>query len=348
MRRRRKLWIALAALVLLLAGGDTLYWRFVTQQLDAGFRDWVAAERAGGGSVQADPPQPGGWPFAATLTTAHVELTDTLEFPGGLAWRADRLTLRIDLLHPRHLQAIPGGMQRLRLGNAPFVPFTAGRMTADIPLPQDQPPHEAVLQAENLRAGVSAGGDTGGSLTVRRLSARFDVPPGQPKPVLAYTLSADTVTLPSRFRWALGDTIAAVSADGILSAPFPPGNTALAQAIAWHQQGGELDLRHFALHWGPLGLSANGKLVLDQQLQPAGQLTARVTGYDGTLDAMTQAGVLPGSAALAARAVLSLLAKPAANGQPSEVEVPLRLQHNMLFMQNMPLARVPVLDWQQP
>jgi len=345
MRRRRKLWIALAALVLLLAGGDTLYWYFATKQLEAGFRDWVAAERAGGGSIQAGPPRPGGWPFAATLTTTQVALTDTLAFPGGLAWRADRLTLRIGLLHPQQLQAIPGGIQQLRLGNAPFIRFTAGHMTADIPLLKDEPPHEVTLEAANLRARASAAGDT--SLDIRRLNARFDLL-GQPKPVLAYALSADAIALPSRYRWALGDTIAAVSAEGRLTAPFPPGETPLAQAVAWQAQGGKLELRQLSLHWGPLALSASGKLALDQQLQPAGQLTARVTGYDATLDALTKAGVLPGSAALAARAVLSLLAKPAANGQPSEVDVPLRLQHNTLFMQNMPLARVPELDWRQP
>jgi len=42
------------------------------------------------------------------------------------------------------------------------------------------------------------------------------------------------------------------------------------------------------------------------------------------------------------------MGQPAAKGKPAEVDVPLRLQHGILLMHDMPLLRLPVLDWPQP
>ena len=346
MRRRRRFWIALTVLPVLLLAGDAVYWRFVAQQLDAGFRAWITAQRGEGRIIQAGPPTLGGWPFAATLTSPGVQLTDFLEFPGGLTWRAEHLVLRVALLHPEHLEASPGGPQYLRFGTGPAIPFTADRIVADVPLPHDEPPHAVTVQASNLRARVASGG----TVRIQGLTATFDLQQAsaRDKPVLAFGIGAHTLALPSHLHWALGPTIGSLRADGVLTAPFPQGFTRLARAVAWRDQGGELEVRHLDLHWGPLDMSTSGRLGLDRQLQPIGHATARVTGYNDTLDAMTQAGVMPPSAALAARALLSLMAKPAAQGHPAEVDVPLRLQHNTLFMQTVPLARLPELDWSAP
>ena len=346
MRRRgglRTVGLALTGLVALLLGGDALYWHYVAGQLDDGFRAWVAAQRAAGWTVRASPPRLGGWPLAATLHITGIDLSGgDLDIPGGMRWQAERLSLRVYLLHPQRLEAIAGGTQHLRLGYGPSIPFIADRMRAEVPLPADQPPHEVTLNAANLRAGVAANGNAD-TLSIGKLRARLDSqPPGQTTPAVNFDLDAASLALPSRYRWALGRTIDSLRMDGMLLGPFPLVPYVTARASAWRRGGGALELRRAGLHWGPLDLSGNARLGLDERLQPAGHADLQVTGYDATLDAMAKTGVLSPSAALAAKALLSLMAQPAAQGKPAEVDVPLRLQHSTLFMQDMPLLRLPV------
>lgn len=344
--RWRTLGLVAFALLILLVAGDAVYWRVVAGQLDSGFRAWVAAQRAEGWTVHATPPRFGGWPLAATLTTTDIALSGgNLDFPGGMDWGAGRLVLRVALLHPEQLQAIPSGQQHLRLGAGPAIPFTAATMQALVPLQPDQPPHAVILHATDLRAGEAGGG---GTLTIGALQARLDAQPRSAKPALGFAVQATSLALPTQFRWALGPAIASLNLDGTLAGPFPATPDLTTRAAAWRDGGGALDLHRIALNWGPLDLTGNARLGLDQQLQPVGHATARVAGYDGTLDALAKAGALSPSAALAAKAVLSLMAKPAANGKPAEVDVPLRLQNSTLFMRNMPLVRLPVLDWPPP
>ena len=97
------------------------------------------------------------------------------------------------------------------------------------------------------------------------------------------------------------------------------------QAAAWRDGGGSLEIRHLALIWGPLDLTASATLALDDQLQPMGAGSARLVGYAETLDALAAHGAISRSAATAAKAVLSLLAHNPEDGSPPDVEVPLTL-----------------------
>ena len=100
-----------------------------------------------------------------------------------------------------------------------------------------------------------------------------------------------------------------------------------------------------ALLWGSLDLTAQATLTLDDQLQLAGDGSAKATGYAETLDALAAHGVVSRSAATAAKAVLSLLANNPENGGPPDVDVPLKLKYRTLSMRQVPLVRLPELDW---
>ena len=67
--------------------------------------------------------------------------------------------------------------------------------------------------------------------------------------------------------------------------------------------------------------------------------------YAETLDALAAHGVVSRSAATAAKAVLSLLANNPENGGPPDVDVPLKLKYRTLSMRQVPLVRLPELDW---
>ena len=348
MRRRRRLWLILPAILLILVAGDALFWRVTENSLDDGFAAWMAAQRAAGWTAKAGPAVRGGWPLAAILVVPDLSLkAGEADIPGGLTWSADRLVLRVALLQPRMLEIALQGMERLRLAGGPEVQYTADRLEAVLPLQAGTPPRSIEVSASNLRASMPTGPDATSALTVGSLQLHGEFRPEAQsgEPAVAFSLSAETIGPPSSVARPLGPRIASFTADGALDGPLPSSRSLAQRAAGWRDGGGTLDIQRLALNWGPLDLSASATLSLDDQLQPMGTGNARVVGYAETLDALAAHGAMSRSAATAAKAVLSLLAHAPEDGGPPDVEVPLTLQYRTLSMRQVPLVRLPELDW---
>lgn len=344
---RRSLWMLLAALLVAVVVGDAVVWNVTVQRMRAGLDDWLAAARAAGWSVGATPPEAGGWPVAATLTLRDFTLQGgAIDIPGGLGWRAERVVLRLDPRRPHDLEIDAEGAQRLRLAASPDIPYTADRLQLLVPLQADPSVQALNLRGEALRASVPAAGATD-ILTLDRLDVDATARPaaGKGQTAAAVLAKLDGVGLPARLHAPLGQRIDSVALDAALDGPLPAATGPTARATAWRDDGGLLDVRDLETHWGPLALTAKARLTLDPDLQPTGTGIARATGYAETMDALARNGAISRSAATAIKAVLSLLASTPESGGPSEVEVPLSLQHRTLSMHDMPLVRLPALDW---
>jgi hypothetical protein len=347
---RRRLWIVPLAGVLLLVGAHFALWRYEASQLDAGLAAWLAQRRAAGWTDSMGTPARGGWPLAATLSIPDVTLRGgDPDIPGGLAWRADRLDLRVDLFSPGTLQVGAAGMQALRVGALPEIAYTADSITALLPLAAETPPHEVSLTARNLRAGLP-GIDAAASLTVGLVQLDASIKPAAPagEAALTWRLATEAISLPASRAWALGSRISSLSIEGAVDGPVPLARGLVPRATAWRDGGGTLEIGHMALGWGPLGLSGAATLALDQRLQPMGTGSLRMVGYAAALDALANGRVLTPSAAVAAKAVLSLLATAPEDGGPAEVEVPLTLRDRTLAMRQVPLVKLPELIWPTP
>ena len=344
MRRRRRLWIVLLASPFMLLAADTLYWWIAISNLEHGFAAWQAERRAAGWSEQHGTPTRGGWPLAAALIVPTMSLAGGgPDIPGKLAWSADRLVLRVELARPGRLEIAAEGRQRLRLAGYAEVPVTADRFRLVLPLRAEPWPGFADVAADNLHADTPVGGDA----SVRSLRLHLDFRPEAQSgdPALEFSLKAEAISPPSGIARPLGPRIANLEIYGALNGPVPVGRTLAEQAAAWRDGGGSLEIRHLALIWGALDLTASATLALDDQLQPMGAGSARLVGYAETLDALAAHGAISRSAATAAKAVLSLLAHSPEDGSPPDVEVPLTLQYRTLSMRQVPLVRLPEVDW---
>jgi hypothetical protein len=348
MRRRRKLWIMLLVAPLLLAAADTFYWHLVMRNLEEGFAAWLAARSASGWTATAGQPLRGGWPLAATLTVPGVSLKGgDSDIPGGATWTADRVVLRVALLRPGLLEVASDGMQRLRLADGPEIPYRADRLRLTLPLHSGAPPRSAEVTARNLRAGMPGGGDVPVSLTVGSLDLSLEIRLAAQagEPAVAFSLNAEAVGLPLPIARTLGPRIASLALQGALDGPLLRTRSLVQRAAGWRDAGGTLEVQQLAVNWGPLDVTASATLTLDEQLQPMGAASARIVGYAETLDALAAHGAISRSAATAAKAVLSLLAHAPDDGTAPDVEVPLTLQYRTLSMRQVPLVRLPELDW---
>jgi hypothetical protein len=344
MRRRRKFWIILLAVPVLLLAADTICWRIAAGRLQQGFAGWVADRRAEGWIESNAPTRIGGWPLAATLTVPTMSLAGSGPgLPGGVGWSGEKLVLRVAVTRPDVLEIEPAGRQQLRLPGWPDIPYTADRLRLTLPLQMSSSPAFIQAEAANLRADTQAG-----PTTARGLQLHLDLNPDARagEPGLAVSLQVAEAQPPPGIVRPLGPSIANLDVDAVLSGPFPARGGRLAeQAAGWRDGGGSLEIRHLSLAWGPLQLTGSATLALDDQLQPMGAGNARIIGYAETLDALAAHSMISRSAATAAKAVLSLLADAPDDGSRPEVEVPVTLQYRTLSMRQVPLLRLPELDW---
>ncbi|WP_158258562.1 DUF2125 domain-containing protein [Rhodopila globiformis] len=348
---RRITWVILAAIAILLVAADVVYWHIASDRLRRGFLAWTDARRAEGWEVETGAVSLGGWPEATTVTVPNMHLHHSgKDFPGGLDWTSASTTLRVSLYAPTVLALSFSGPQHLRVGGAPDIVIVGDRIDGVAPLQPDAAPVYD-LNARDLRVEPASGP---WHVTIGLLNGHADFAPrrdagphdaGGAQQAIGFVLSAEAIALPAGMRWALGPNISSFSTQGLLTGPFPANDSMTAAASAWRDGGGSLTITHLAMGWGPLGLTGSATLALDDQLQPMGSGNARLVGYDETLDRLAAGGMLTKSAAIAAKAVLSLIAEGGVGDEPSVVDVPLTLQYRTLSMRQVPLLRLPELDW---
>jgi len=179
-----------------------------------------------------------------------------------------------------------------------------------------------------------------------RVRLTLRLPPVAPRaheePLFSLSLQAHQVTLPSAVA-PLGQEIDHLQLDGTWRGPLPPGKLPDALA-AWRDDGGTIELQNIDLGWGPLGLSADGTLALDKDLQPLGAFSARVMGYDAILDALVASGGIRQNDASLARMGLSMMAQRGADGTP-QLKTPVTVQDGSIFLGPARLMKLAKVSW---
>jgi hypothetical protein len=379
MRRALKIGLPCLLLVTLIAG-YTAAWFAASRYLGTGFDTWVARQRAAGWLVEAGTPVRGGWPLAATLTVPELALDAGPEgVPGRVSWHAGQVVLSLAATSPDRLGIDLAGAQSLQIAPGPEVAFSADRMHVEVTLTRGAPARTAALEVRGLRAqalargpatgltaGPSAGPATGPATAPASgpVTSRTTAPASGPTPDAAsglmiglltgqivvgtattLTLNAEAIDLPAEMNWALGPHISSVAVDATVRGGPPPAGPLPVMLEAWRDAGGAVDVTHFALGWGPLGVAATGHARFDEHLQPAGTADLHVIGYAKALDALAKQHVMSKDAAMAATAVLTLMSRVPQDGGAPEVQVPLTLRDRKVLMGKTPLVRVPEVVW---
>jgi hypothetical protein len=343
---RRKYWVVVVAIPLLLLAADVAYWRIAADRLRTGYHDWLAQQTAQGWDIGSGPLSIGGWPRAATVTVPNLTLRHAgPTIPGDVNVASAGITLSVSLFNPTNLELSLMGPMHVRAAELPDVIVTGDEASVLVPLQQTDSLSVA-LHANGLRLEAATGAwhVTVGLLNANAVTAAAS-PTDQSQPAARFSMSSEAIALPAGVKWPLGSNISSLSMDGRMNGKLPTTRDVRGWAEAWRDGGGSLEITHLAMGWGPLGLTSSATLALDDQLQPMGSGNGRIVGYAETLDRLAAAGTLTKSAATAAKAVLSLMAETSDADQPSSVDVPLTLQYRTLSMRQIPLIRLPEMDW---
>jgi hypothetical protein len=247
-------------------------------------------------------------------------------------------------LHPATLVLAPHGEQHIGGPDSPVLALRGGTLRGRLPLDRAGPPWILDLLAEGVHVRPAQGGRE--ALIGRAVAhSELDSVASAASSALVATVQAGRIELPPDRSWPLGEHIETVAGEAAISGPVPQAGAPAARAESWRNAGGAVVLRWGTLRWGPLDASATARASLDAALQPVAEGTARVTGWPQALDVLAAHHVITDHAALAAKAVVSLLAETPPGGGPSVLTVPFGARNGVLSVRQIPLVRLPPLQW---
>lgn len=303
------------------------YWVYASTQIRAAVERWVTEQEAAGYEIEREALTVSGYPYRFQVTFRAPRITAPAS-DGG--WHAELASLQAhavphDLSHwivrfggPAYLNNLNGPGSELELGasdarislvyneagetervGAELIDFTILTRAGDAPDVQ-------AIGALYLNGIVEADN----TLHVRAMAENVVAAPG----VLSHDVER-----------AFGETL------GMARMEFSVTEWASlarnADAVAWSQAGGQLDITDAALQWGPADLTAVGEFTLDRMARPDGRLSLRVTDPDTLAEALVEARLIPEQN----REALRVAAMMAPRG-PEGVSLPFRIRDGGVYL----------------
>jgi hypothetical protein len=341
--RRLLIWSVVALAVSGLAYGAL--WRLAANQFRAATLAWIERRSEEGYRISHTRLETGGFPAVVRLTLWDPTIAGS-GAGGSWSWSGEKAVAEVSPLDPRHVTVRMAGKQRLQrvVGTRRFAyEGSASELTVDA-APGGWLPVGAVTVRDLVLRPVE-GGDSVSAARID-IAARGDPGATADDRTATYdlTLEAADVGLPPALGLPLGGDVSRVALTakllGTLEAgPWP-------EALArWRDAGGTVEVSRLELLYGPLTLTADGTLALDEANQPIGAFSARAVGVARTVDALHRRGLIEDMNAAAAKVMLGLMARRPADGGEPILDVPLTLQDRTLHAGPVALAVIPEIRW---
>ena len=342
MRRPTRLGLAVAVLLVAVFGAYSAFWFVVADRLEGGVAQWAASLRAQNLDLSWRAIRVGGFPLSFRVVLSKVRLSD-------LAATAPNRELQVPLLSGN---ASPWNLRSWQLTAPDGLSATANLAAGAVATLSAHKASGSVAIADEgggtLWLGLSEPvAEAGGHLAARDAELWLTLPPHQPQShteravgVAVDLQGLSLPAVPAPFRNPVDEIAFGVTAMGPV-----PGSPARQAAAAWRDAGGTLELDHFALRWGTLGVTGTGTLALDADLQPIGGFSAAVEGYNELLKALVGAGRMRAGDARLAQLALAMLAKAGPDGRP-EIATSFTIQDGEMFLGPAKLGKAPRIVWE--
>ncbi|WP_142850560.1 DUF2125 domain-containing protein [Telmatospirillum sp. J64-1] len=339
MTRRAKILLSLFALLLVLAaGGWTLYWHGLARSVEGRLATWIAERRAEGWHVDHDGVQRAGFPFTLHLTVLRPEIAR----PDGLVWRGADLTATVPPFQPGRVTLAAPGRHEVQMPLGERLLIEAQEVDGLVYLGFGGVTEMGLRLAQgSLTAGRAP---AQGFEEVTAMVQPLPPPPDHTQPSLRFSLGLLGLEMPADFPSVLGPRIERARLAGAVMGRMPQ-DEGPASLAAWRDDGGTVEIEALQLNWSTLSLAAEGTLALDRELQPEAALTAQVQGFQQAVEGFRSEGAIGRQEAEMLKLVLGLISRPGADGRPS-LTVPVTVQDRTLSVGPVPVTRLPRVVWE--
>jgi len=339
----RKRWL-IGGIILCVALGAayTGYWFWLARTFEQQLALWIEQQRASGYTVVYSEPQISGFPFRMQVRVLSPEI-GSLSQRTAWRWLGANTEIFVAPWQPLNLTVNADGKHELVLLSAGAhrrFDVILPNATAEIDLsPSGQPKRVEV----NIPWAIVV--DETAEYEVGHINWRHETVESRTSSLgtaIVFRLIADSIPIADT-QSVLGSVVRHAELEGRIQ-ELVPANTLRATIEGWREIGGTVEVTRFAAGWGPLALTADGTLALDQSLQPIGAFTATVRGYNETVDAAVAAGYMTTAQGAAAKVWLNSKAETDDGG--SKVKLPITIQDGFVSMGPVKLAQLRPIEWQ--
>ena len=336
-------------------------WFFLAAKAERTINAWAEAGRADGIETNWATLEISGFPLRLRGTLAEP----TILMRNGadtVFWQAPVLTVEISPLSPDRLRFEVSGRHAIVKTGADGTVEEVSLAVADGWVEIEQAdgedfPQEIALHFVGVTATfgdhpVLAAGSVEGEF--RRYTGRRDGGGNENIAAAVAHLRIQGLDLPQGVTGPFDPHIEIIEFDLALAGVLPerayrrPRKTDIA---AWRDGGGYLVLRNAHIDWGSLSARADGRIELDSDLQPTGQIETRATGLMEAVRTMEAGALIDANTAMVARLAITGLNALGRNEQTPEGDdilyAPLTLADGAVRLGPLKLARIPTVKWRQ-
>ncbi len=326
-------------------------WFVIADRLRNGIDRWVADRRADGWTAEHGDIAISGFPLTWRARVMKPRLVQSKRRPHFL-WSGPSFDMTWVPWQTRDIDFRTTGTHRLGLGSteeALAIPLTMTQASGRLSFAPSGGLSTVAFRIDE----ASFPARDGETVKVSRITNRFDsnssgdnIPADELrlKPAFRIDTTLSGLVLPAASKPALGQTVDTIELRGTLLGELPPGNLREV-ASRWRDGGGTLEIERIDLRWSALQVIADGTMALDRTLQPVGALTARITGYDQTMDRLVAARIVRPGEALLAKFALGALARDPGNGGPPELKASVSIQDGWIYLGPVKLLPAPRVSW---
>ena len=124
-----------------------------------------------------------------------------------------------------------------------------------------------------------------------------------------------------------------------------PGSMNSETLRVWQEKGGTIPIEYLLIKSGELNVLGQGFFALDEQLQLAGTVNARITGMESLMATLTEKGVLKGEGAVMAQSFLQMLTKVDPVTQQKFFDTQIKIQKRGVFLGPLRIGYMPEIVW---
>lgn len=314
----------LAVVAALYAG----YWYYIAGQVRSGIAEWADMRRAEGGDVSYGSLTISGFPFRLVAEITEPKIAQFW------SWKGPKLALSVRPWRLNRIKFRAPGLHQLTIRGEDYF-IVADTLHGKVRFQQGRPVRIRLFVTDLV---VRNGADEGvGEVKAADVEINRS---GRLLKVRAYDLFGPREPIPGlgRKTQRLGIEAQATGDFPDLSLGIPVNGETMAR---WRDSGGTIEVRRLDIDHGPLKISGDGTLALDQAMQPIGSFTVKAQGHMEALDRLRDAGLIKANDHGLVRLVLTALTKEGA------LKVPLTIQDRRVYVGPVPLAKLPLVQWPQ-
>ena len=326
---------SIPALLVLLGVIYAAYWFVAASQMNKAVIAWSEARRAEGWQVNYTDLTTTGFPGRMVLHAAKPEIITE----SAIAWRGESVTVSLSPLNLHTLHISAPGHHEIGIGEGHLDGNFAG-LDATIGFTGDG--HLGDFQA--TAHSVTFGALTAESLVVSLTPLSPPQPITHASPTVGFSVTATEIGVPELPGQVLERHVKLAEFTGRLLGAVPLQSSPRNAITAWSTDGGTIAIDRLALEWEPMAVDGDGTIAFDAQMQPLAAFSARVRGYDQMMNRIVAAGMIQPGPATAGRMLMSLMAKPDAQGR-SAIPLPITVQEGGIWLGPSKVAELPAVTW---